>query len=264
MIAEKLCEEVLGRALSTGADYAEIFAERTPSSGLYMVDKRLEEVTDAVTAGAGIRVMLGTRTVYGSTTDLTREGLLRLAEQVSEALGQGKAEISIVLRPVGLTNVCPVVRPSSEAPKSEKAEVLKRCYFAAFDADKRVKQVKARLMDVDRNILIATSEGKYIRDRQVRTRIYCTSVAEDKNGTESGSDGPGRRMGMEMFDSVVVPEEVGREATRIAVARLGAEFCPAGKMTVAIENGFGGVIFHEACGHSLEASSVATGTSQRA
>ena len=165
---------------------------------------------------------------------------------------------------MGLTNVCPVVRPSSEAPKSEKAEVLKRCYFAAFDADKRVKQVKARLMDVDRNILIATSEGKYIRDRQVRTRIYCTSVAEDRNGTESGSDGPGRRMGMEMFDSVVVPEEVGREATRIAVARLGAEFCPAGKMTVAIENGFGGVIFHEACGHSLEASSVATGTSQMA
>ena len=31
-------------------------------------------------------------------------------------------------------------------------------------------------------------------------------------------------------------------------------------MTVAIENGFGGVIFHEACGH-LEATAVAKGNS---
>lgn len=264
MIEKSLCEEVIAKAMSTGADYGEIFAERTPSSGIYMVNKQIEEVTDHVNSGAGIRVMLGTRTVYGTTTDLSRSGLLRLAEQVSEALGQGKAGISIKLSPMGFEKHCPVLRPSSEVAKKEKAEVLKRCYFAAFEADNRVKQVKARIMDTDRNILIATSEGKYIIDRQVRTRLVCSSIAEDKNGTESGFDGPGRRMGMEMFDTVVSPEGTGREATRIAVARLGASFCPAGKMTVAVENGFGGVIFHEACGHSLEATAVATGTSQMA
>lgn len=42
---------------------------------------------------------------------------------------------------------------------------------------------------------------------------------------------------------------------------LHAKNCPAGNMTVAIDNGFGGVIFHEACGHSLEATSVAKGNS---
>ncbi len=264
MISMAICEEVLAKALSTGADYGEIFAEHTPTSGLYMVDKRLEEISDTVVAGAGIRVMLGTRTVYGSTTDMTREGLIRLAEQVADALGEGKAGVSIRLAPVQTNTCCPVLRPSFDAPKREKLEILKRCYFSAMESDRRIKQVKARIFDVDRNILIATSEGKYIRDRQVRTRLTCTSVAEDKNGTESGFYGPGRRMGMEMFDTVVSPEGTGKEASRIAVARLGASFCPAGKMTVAVENGFGGVIFHEACGHSLEATAVATGTSQMA
>ena len=42
---------------------------------------------------------------------------------------------------------------------------------------------------------------------------------------------------------------------------LGARHCPAGKMPVVIENGFGGVIFHEACGHGLEATAVAKNAS---
>ena len=264
MIEKSLCEEVLGKALSTGADYAEIFAERSPATSLYMVDKRLEEISDSVNSGAGIRVMSGTRSVYGSTTDLSRAGLLLLAERVAEALGQGKGALSIHLTPMRVGCCSPVLRPSSEVSKKEKLEVLKRCYFAALEADGRIKQVKARILDVDRNILIANSEGKYIVDRQVRTRLACSSIAEDQNGMESGFEGPGRRMGMEMFEKEVSPEKTGREASRVALARLGASFCPAGQMTVAIENGFGGVIFHEACGHSLEATAVATGTSQMA
>jgi TldD protein len=68
-------------------------------------------------------------------------------------------------------------------------------------------------------------------------------------------------MGLETFDTIN-PADVGREAARQAVVMAGAGYCPAGVMPVAIGNGFGGVIFHEACGHSLEASSVAYGRSQ--
>ena len=264
MLSKELCAEVLSKALSSGADYGEIFAERTPSGSLYMVNNQLEEISDSVKSGAGIRVMKGTRTVYGTTTDLSRQSLLALAAQVSEVLGQGSAPISIRLTQKAVVSRHPIERISSEVPKSDKLEVLKRCYFAAKDADARIIQVKASLADVDRNILIANSDGDYIEDRQIRTRIYCTAIGEEGGVTESGFYGPGRRMGMEMFESEVNPEAVGKEAARVAIARLGAEFCPAGQMTVAIENGFGGVIFHEACGHSLESDSVATGTSQMA
>ena len=67
-------------------------------------------------------------------------------------------------------------------------------------------------------------------------------------------------MGFELFEKID-PVEVGREASRIAHTMIHAKNCPAGNMTVAIDNGFGGVIFHEACGHSLEATSVAKGNS---
>ena len=63
-----------------------------------------------------------------------------------------------------------------------------------------------------------------------------------------------------MFDWIDA-EETAREAARIAVTMLGAGACPAGKMPVVIDNGFGGVIFHEACGHGLEATAVARNAS---
>lgn len=102
-------------------------AVRQPS--LYMVDKRLEEISDSVNSGAGIRVMSGTRSVYGSTTDLSRAGLLLLAERVAEALGQGKGALSIHLTPMRVGCCSPILRPSSEVSKKEKLEVLKRCYL---------------------------------------------------------------------------------------------------------------------------------------
>ena len=119
------------------------------------------------------------------------------------------------------------------------------------------------LSSVDHTILIANSEGLYTTDRHVRTRIAVSAVAVSPDGSDnqSGSASPGRGMGLEMFD-FIDPKSIGIKAADQALVNLSADYCPAGQMTVAIENGFGGVIFHEACGHSLEATSVGTGTSQ--
>lgn len=68
-------------------------------------------------------------------------------------------------------------------------------------------------------------------------------------------------MGFELFSEVVDVEALAEEAARSAVTMIHADLCPSGRMPVIIANGFGGVIFHEACGHGLEASSVAKGHS---
>jgi TldD protein len=59
-----------------------------------------------------------------------------------------------------------------------------------------------------------------------------------------------------MFEEVT-PEEVAHSCARETVAMLEAKPCPAGIMDVVMQNGWGGVLVHEAIGHPLEADSIA-------
>ena len=261
MISREVCQRVLSKAVSTGADYAEIFAENTVNHSISMIANKVDAIKDGVIAGAAVRVYKGLRSVMASTVDTSEAGLLRCAEQAAEALGQGTAEIDIVLKERIFGDIHPVKIVPSSIGNKEKVAILKEGYFAAKDYDESITQVTGTLMDVDHNILIANSEGIYAQDRQIRTRIAINAVADKGDGAQTGSCAPGRRMGLEMFD-IIDPKNVGIHAAKQAVTMAGAGYCPAGVMPVAIDNGFGGVIFHEACGHSLEASSVAYGRSQ--
>ena len=262
MISRQLCEKILAAAASTGADYAELFAEKTYNRSLNMLDSRIQQVNDNVVAGAGIRLFKGLRSVAASTVDTSEEGLMRCALQAAAALGEGKAEISIVLRERRFGDIHPVRLVPASVPAGEKAAILKTAYFAAKDADPAIVQVQGTLLDVDHNILVANSDGICAEDRQIRSRLRINAVADKGQGTQTGSAAPGARKGLEYFTEEIDPAAVGKEAARQALVMAGAGYCPAGVMPVVIDNGFGGVIFHEACGHSLEASSVAYGTSQ--
>ena len=262
MISREICQRVLRKAVSTGADYAEIFAENTVNHNINMIDSRVNAIKDSVIAGAAVRVYKGLRSVMATTVDTSEAGLLACAEKAAEALGQGTAQIDIVLRERLFGDIHPVKIVPSTVENARKVEILKEGYFAAREYDEAIVQVSGNLLDVDHNILIASTEGLYAQDRQIRTRIMVSAIADKGQGTQTGACNPGRRMGLEMFDSLIDPKNVGIHAAKQAVTMAGAGYCPAGVMPVAIENGFGGVIFHEACGHSLEASSVAYGQSQ--
>ena len=261
MIAKEICQRVLQAAAATGADYAELFVEHTNHHDISMLDSKVNNITDTVIAGAAVRVYKGLRAVMATTVDTTEAGLIRCAKQAADALGEGKAELDIRLNERLFGDIHPVKVVPAGVSNAEKIAVLKESYFAARDYHDSIKQVTGTLLDVDHNILIANTEGVYAQDRQIRTRIGISAVAEMDGEAQTGFFGPGRRMGMEMFDEID-PKEVGLHAAKQAVVMAGAGYCPAGVMPVAIGNGFGGVIFHEACGHSLEASAVAYGQSQ--
>ncbi len=261
MIARELCQRVLQRALATGGDYAEIFAENTLNHSINMIADRVETINDTLVAGAAVRVYKGLRSVMATTIDTSEEGLLRCAEKAADALGEGTAPMEILLRERIFGDIHPVKIVPSTVSNREKIAILKEGYYAAKEYDLAITQVDATILDVDHNILIANSEGLYTQDRQIRTRMALMAVAEKNGETQTASYNPGRRMGLEMFD-LIPPKSVGEKAAKQAITMVNAGYCPAGVMPVAIDNGFGGVIFHEACGHSLEATAVAYGRSQ--
>lgn len=261
MIAREICERVLQKALSTGADYAELFWENTLEHAIKAVGCKVDAIHDAEIAGAAVRVFLGLRSVMATTVDTSEAGLLRCAERAAHALCEGTAAGCVTLRESLFGDAHPIRIVPSTVPNAEKVTLLKEACAAAAEYSAAIVQVTGTLLDVDHRILIATSEGLWTQDRQIRTRLSVDAVAEVNGETQTGSCRPGARMGLELFESVS-PRETGLHAARQAVTMAGAGYCPAGVMPVAIGNGFGGVIFHEACGHSLEATSVAYGKSQ--
>ena len=261
MINEKILNEALCVAMGGGADFVEIFAQRSRSNRIDYVAGKIDNISDNVISGVGIRAFAGTRTVMASTTDLTREGILACARSVAEVMGENKRVENIVLAPTAVANVHTIRRYPADVLTREKSDLLRAACMAAKQRDELISQVEGTYMDVDRNILVANTEGLLKSDRQVRTRMIVNAVASKNGENQSGFCGPGRGCGFEFFESVR-PEEIGIKAADQALTNLRADYCPAGQMTVAIENGFGGVIFHEACGHSLEATQVGVGMSE--
>jgi TldD protein len=144
--------------------------------------------------------------------------------------------------------------------KIRKLDVVRTVYNAAKSFDPVIKQVSARYMDVMQNVMIANTEGLLTGDSRVYTRIVVNAVAEKEGQLQTGSENPGAHRGFEFVESLDLAG-IGVSAARMAKTMVDAEYCKAGVIPVVIDNGFGGVIFHEACGHGLEATSVAKGTS---
>ena len=260
MLSEKLIAEVLHAALSTGGDFAEIFAEDTYNTSINMINGIVEDGIQGRDHGVGIRIFQGVRSVYAYTNDLTPANLIRVAKEAAAALPGASSVQTLVLNRCAVDNMHLIKIRPSDVPQARKVEVMREAHTGAQGYDQQISQVTVRYLDTEQNILIANSEGLLTGDRRVRTRLAVQAIATKGNEKQSGFYGPGRHMGFEMFD-LINPREAGARAAKIAVTMINADYAPSGRYPVVIHNEFGGVIFHEACGHGLEATSVAKGTS---
>ena len=259
----------LAAALRTGGDFAEIFVEERRSCSAMLDDGRVEEVTTGRDRGAGIRVVVGDTTGFAHTADLTEAGLATAAATAA-AVARGGASGTVTVRAVdsaarrcatAVSDVASAVRVMpSHVPKSVKVDLLTAADEAARSEDGSITQVSARYSDGRRRILVANSDGLFIADDQVRTLFSVSCVAAGDIGLQTGREVTGRTMGFEMFDSCDVAD-MGRRAARRAVTKLTARPAPTGSMPVVVGPGGGGVLFHEACGHGLEADLVAKSAS---
>lgn len=253
---KKLIEEILSESLSTGADFADIFIEDKYNSSLYLIGGDLENAMSGRDYGIGLRIIYGLNSIYLYTSKSDRKSLLYLAKKGAAAIKDKKnGKKSIVLSNLNIENKHIIEIMPDTVEKIKKIDIMKRAYNTAKNYDEVIKQVSISYGDSIQNVTIANSEGLYVEDRRVRTRLAISSVAEKNGEMQTGFFGPGGHIGFEFYKDLDI-EGYGKEASRIAKTMLSAGLCPSGQMPVIIDNGFGGVIFHEACGHGLEASSV--------
>ena len=261
MIDQDVLERVLSGATSTGADFAEVYAEDKRSTSAGLDDGRVEQVTSGRDRGAGIRVIAGDTTGFAYTSDLSEAGLTQAASAAAAAARGGGGGVNTV----GLTASAPrrphgtVTAPDSVA-KARKVELLGRMDDAARSFAPEIVQVSAGYGDSHKRVLVANSDGVLADDEIVRTLLRVSAVANGDTGMQTGYQTMGHTIGFEVFDTVDV-EELAREAARQAVTKLQARPAPSGEMPVVIAKGTGGVLFHEACGHGLEADHIQKGAS---
>ena len=260
MISKNLAKKVLNVALATGGDFAELFLEDTVSNTLSR--DSLEAINNAnsqVTYGAGLRILKGLQSVYGYTNDLSKEGLLKLAESLSCRFeGRRVCRVKEFVEEEGTQHKA--VKIGKNATQTQKKKIVNGAYKACKSTSKYITQVTVSLNDKVQNVVIINSDGKWVKDQRVRVRLGISAIAFKDGKMQTAFEGPGAQKGLEYYDEIDY-KSIAKSVAKSAVTTLKARECPSAKMDVIIENGFGGVIFHEACGHSLEASSVAKGLS---
>ena len=225
-----------------------------------MVNGTVEKATSGVDGGVGVRIFNGTDAVYAYTNDTSADNLIRVARTAAAAMKKASA-----VKPGGfidktVENRHPVRIMPEAVQKREVVPLLRDASESAFGYDPLITQTNGSYADTVQHVLIVNSDGCWAEDTRIRTRLLFSAVASSENEKQTGTFSPGASRGFEFYETLDI-KTLAREAAQTAVTMLKADFAPSGRMPVVLDDGFGGVIFHEACGHSLEATSIAKGAS---
>ncbi|AUT41726.1 TldD/PmbA family protein [Aeromonas caviae] len=257
LLAPAIARDVLDHALALGADFAELFVERKRRSQLSLLSSQIENISGGLDFGIGVRLCYGHKVLYGYTNLADRNELLRIVTLLAAKDRRDPVVTATAFDFTRLTDRNPIALPLS----ADKLLEQKIAYLHAMDAAARaesdkVSQFSGNVLGWEQEVEIFNSEGVQVSDRRHYNRIMAQTIALDGGEQSVGYEAPGAMKGWEHAESID-PRELALTATRQALVKLGAAPCPSGKLPVIMESGFGGVIFHEACGHLLETTSVA-------
>ncbi len=241
----------------------EVFLESTDHIGLLAEQDRITSVSPAFGRGAGVRVFRDERDGFVSTNDLSERGLMVALEQALGMLG-----LTVNSNGISGFDGLPDLRDYALA----KGDWLVACPTLAESTDRLLEgtallerhgqHLQARRGSYARDwqeVMVAASDGTFARDIRLHQSVGLTALAAD--GEHRASQG--RRYG-----STDRPDDLRQWDAQTAAldlcastqAMLHAEYVEAGTYPVVLANRFGGVIFHEACGHLLETTQVERGT----
>ena len=189
MIDEAVVSRVLGTALRTGGDFAEVFVEDKRSSSAHLDDGKIEELGSGRDRGAGIRVVVGDTTGFAHTADLSESGLQAAAEAAAAAAsggGGGTKTVALTRRDAPRHHEIEIA--PGDVAKATKVDLLRRADEVARSKGDAIRQVSASYADSRRRILVANSDGLLAEDDQTRTLFV---VARRGHRRHRHADRPG-------------------------------------------------------------------------
>ena len=250
---------VLEEALKNGGEYADLFFEDTKINNISYLDKKVDDMSLGNNYGVGLRVIVDKKTIYLYSNDTTNDSLINLARSVSSIVKNKKHIVKDFIKSKEKDNHPVHINPF-DVNFDDKIETLAYLDKTARKVSDKIKQVSARYMEKERNILVCTSNGILKEDSQTYIRLVMMSMASDGTNTQTSSRTKGALDGFQVIRDINL-ENMAIETANSAIKMLDSEYPKSGKYPVVIDNAFGGVIFHEACGHALEATSVADNAS---
>jgi TldD protein len=255
MLDEEVVRDVLKAALASGGRFAEIYAEERHSTSLRLDDGKVEEASTGLDRGAGVRVLAGETTAYAYSNRLHREALLEAAGSAGAAVSGASPVAVLDFTQPDSPATHHVKEPPALVPGERKVAWLWAADEAARSYSGDVRQVVAGYGDSIQRCLVATSDGSWVEEERHRVRFVVNVVAARDGVMQTGFEGPAGLGGVELL-ALHPPDEIARTAAARAVSMLDGIPAPAGEMAVVVGPGGGGVLFHEACGHGLEADTI--------
>jgi TldD protein len=263
---EATLSTLLGLGRAAGADFIEFFLERTNYISCLAEDDAITSLSPRIITGAGVRVFLDKADCYVSTNDLTFAGLKAALEKALSIMGltlPGPAanisEINLeILRDYASARGKDIWLENCSSMK-EMGDVLLAANAAL---EKKANHVQARRAAYFRDwqeVMVAASDGTFARDIRLTQSVGYNLLCADGEHRSS----IGQRVGDTSDPAFLRTWDYDTTASNVAESAgkmLYADYVESGSYPIIMANEFGGVIFHEACGHLLETTQIERGT----
>ena len=258
---KQLLEEVIFYGIGLGADFIELFIENSDNSSVLAEEDYITSVSPSFGKGAGIRIFKDKRDGFVSTNDLSKHGLMRSISQAIQMLDISEKTNNSIFN--GLYKLRDYSKSKidwlTEVPTINEVSEKLLLSTKALKKDKKVAVRKGSYTRNWQEVIIASSDGTYATDIRLHQTVGLNIIANDAQYRSSGS----RRFGSHGIPNEFKSwdhEKAANEVYESSMNMLYADYVQAGQMPVVLANKFGGVIFHEACGHLLETTQIERGT----
>jgi TldD protein len=264
MLEKSLFERLLTTLLQGGADYCDVFAEQSAYNQVTSDDRKIN-TSRSIQSGVGLRAVKDRCTYYTFCQNTAAESLIEAAKFLAAGLKveatRSHSSISLEFGPKHDPIRSRGVDPE-ETSIENKYEIVRESQETAWTYSDKVSQVTARYDDFYRDIAIACSDrDEIVRQKLGLVELLIIVYASDSSSRQMGWAGKSFYKGMNALTGEFSPDKLARDACEMALTMLEADECPRGEVPVVFAPGDNGILFHESCGHGMEADLVDKGSS---